>query len=359
MLAANPQIGHANMPSPQSEIERYLRSGEHDPLFGAWPGGNVLECARRGDADLRRALVAEVKARTAAVSVPEALIDLDCEAFARAKVAPMVRGLFPIVEQPAVLDMLARSLVFLTPSTIEAVLNRGFPSTAWDLANLYLLSCGAEPLADDAPRIVGMSEDTTCFVSMDYFRANHRFADFVVHEAAHVFHNCERRTLGLPATRRREWLLEIAFGKRETFAGFLSSATAFSHRAGFIRSLRGKPRHQMNWCATRNMLTSFAQLYAPETAGRRSSQRAHHRERVARDPRMIRYDAAVTFVRGSREFSLCGDTGESAISFPRPRAISPHRRRSTCTMAKVRGNVCCLSKTGDPGLEFAYATHFV
>jgi hypothetical protein len=218
MLAANPQIGHANMPSPQSEIERYLRSGEHDPLFGAWPGGNVLECARRGDADLRRALVAEVKARTAAVSVPEALIDLDCEAFARAKVAPMVRGLFPIVEQPVVLDMLARSLVFLTPSNIEAVLNRGFPSTAWDLANLYLLSCGAEPLADDAPRIVGMSEDTTCFVSMDYFRANHRFADFVVHEAAHVFHNCKRCTLGLPATRRREWLLEIAFGKRETFA---------------------------------------------------------------------------------------------------------------------------------------------
>ena len=149
MLAANPQIGHANMPSPQSEIERYLRSGEHDPLFGAWPGGTVLECARRGDADLRRALVAEVKARTATVSVPEALIDLDCEAFARAKVAPMVRGLFPIVEQPVVLDMLARSLVFLTPSTIEAVLNRGFPSTAWDLANLYLLSCGAEPLADE------------------------------------------------------------------------------------------------------------------------------------------------------------------------------------------------------------------
>ena len=35
VLAANPQIDHANMPSPQSEIERYLRSGEarlSDPL---------------------------------------------------------------------------------------------------------------------------------------------------------------------------------------------------------------------------------------------------------------------------------------------------------------------------------------
>ena len=37
-------------------------------------------------------------------------------------------------------------------------------------------------------------------------------------EAAHVFHNCKRGTVGLPQTRRREWLLHIAFGKRETFA---------------------------------------------------------------------------------------------------------------------------------------------
>jgi hypothetical protein len=130
----------------------------------------------------------------------------------------MVRGLFPIVEQQVLLDTLARSLVFLTPETIEAVLNKEDPGTAWDLANMYLLSCGAKLLADDAPRAVGMSVGTTCFVSMDYFRANHRFADFVVHEAAHIFHNCKRRTLGLPEARRREWLLEIDFKKRETFA---------------------------------------------------------------------------------------------------------------------------------------------
>lgn len=43
-------------------------------------------------------------------------------------------------------------------------------------------------------------------------------ADFVVHEAAHVFHNCKRKTVGLRATRRREWLLEIEYRKRETFA---------------------------------------------------------------------------------------------------------------------------------------------
>jgi hypothetical protein len=73
-------------------------------------------------------------------------------------------------------------------------------------------------LADDAPLIVGLSEETTCYVSMDYFRPNHRFDDFVVHEAAHVFHNCKRQTVGLPETRRREWLLDIDFRKRETFA---------------------------------------------------------------------------------------------------------------------------------------------
>ena len=39
-----------------------------------------------------------------------------------------------------------------------------------------------------------------------------------VHEAAHVFHNCKRGTVGLPETRAREWLLNIDFGMRETFA---------------------------------------------------------------------------------------------------------------------------------------------
>jgi len=34
----------------------------------------------------------------------------------------------------------------------------------------------------------------------------------------HKFHNCKRRSAGLPQTRRNEWLLDIAFRKRETFA---------------------------------------------------------------------------------------------------------------------------------------------
>jgi hypothetical protein len=56
----------------------------------------------------------------------------------------MVQGLFPAHEQPVVLDVLARSVVYLTPQNIETVL-RGevHRHTAWSLVNLYLLSCNA------------------------------------------------------------------------------------------------------------------------------------------------------------------------------------------------------------------------
>ncbi|HVK82548.1 MAG TPA: hypothetical protein VM513_00505, partial [Kofleriaceae bacterium] len=52
-------------------------------------------------------------------------------------------------------------------------------AAAWDLANLYLLGVGAKLLGDGAPRIVGISEDTTCYVSPDYFAEDDPFADFV------------------------------------------------------------------------------------------------------------------------------------------------------------------------------------
>ena len=83
---------------------------------------------------------------------------------------------------------------------------------------MYLLSVGAKLLGKKAARIVGMSEETTCYVSPDYFADDDPFADFIVHEAAHIFHNCKRRTIGLHETRTKEWLLDIEFRKRETFA---------------------------------------------------------------------------------------------------------------------------------------------
>jgi len=110
-------------------------------------------------------------------------------------------------------------VVFLTPANLELALRRThWLSTAWNLANLYLTGFGAEPLSEEAEPIAGLSEETTCYVSVEYFTGSGRFDDFVVHEAAHVFHNCKRRTIGLAHTLRREWLLEIEFAKRETFA---------------------------------------------------------------------------------------------------------------------------------------------
>ena len=157
--------------------------------------------------------------RAPAAKVPDALADLDVEAFAREKLLPMVRGCFPASEQTAVLEMLGRSVIFLTADNIEAVLRTTpFVGTAWTLTNLYLLSLVAEPFSDDAPKIVGLSEGTTCYISTAYFQRESRFEDFLVHEAAHVFHNCKRETIGLPKVRGREWLLEIDFRKREMFA---------------------------------------------------------------------------------------------------------------------------------------------
>lgn len=206
-------------PSSENKVERYLRSGEYDDSYRAWSGANFLECARHGNAALREALISTVRRRTAHATVPKALAELDVAAFARKTVAPMVRGLFPQSEQGTVLDVLAGSIVFLTPTNIDTVLTETqWLGTAWDLANLYLGSFNGELLSDDAPQIVGLSEATTCYVSVAYFREESRFDDFVVHEAAHIFHNCKRETIGLREIRGREWLLDIDFAKRETFA---------------------------------------------------------------------------------------------------------------------------------------------
>lgn len=205
-------------PTIAREIARYLRTGDTDPMCAAWPGG-VLDTDRRAHNDLRGALVREVKQLSRGKSHRQ-VPDGDPIALTRRKVEPMVRGLFTRAEQQSVLATLESSVVFLTKDNIEAVLlEKSFDKSAWDLANLYLAGVGSKLLGPDAPTIVGLSEATTCYVSPDYFREqDDRFADFIVHEVAHIFHNCKRDTVGLRETRTREWLLDIEFVKRETFA---------------------------------------------------------------------------------------------------------------------------------------------
>jgi hypothetical protein len=199
------------------EIDRYLISGESDPLCAAW-SGSFMERANRAHNDLRGALVHAVR-RLSEGLTRKLLPVADSVALTRKKVAPMVRGLFPRAEQDMVLATLEQSVVFLTRENIESLLlGRAFDSSAWTLANLYLASIGADLLGKDAPRLVGLSEETTCYVSPEYFAEHDAFADFIVHEAAHIFHNCKRATVGLHQTRRKEWLLDIEYRKRETFA---------------------------------------------------------------------------------------------------------------------------------------------
>jgi hypothetical protein len=124
----------------------------------------------------------------------------------------MVNRLFPEDERANVLDMLEKSVVFLTAENIEDVLLReSYARSAWTIANLYLRGIGAELLSETAESLVGLSEATTCYVSHEYFRNDDWYADFVVHEAAHVFHNCKRATIGLRETRTKEFLLNIDF----------------------------------------------------------------------------------------------------------------------------------------------------
>src|ERR1043166_2370351 len=205
------------MSTRTASIQHFLRSGEHDPRFAGW-SGEYLARAKEADADLRQALIAAVKLRPGKWP---AILDMpsDPVAFTRTRVEPMVRGLFPRTEQPTVLRLLEHAVIFLSPENIDSVLQHTeWLATAWKLANMYLDAVGAELVSDDAPRIVGLSEETTCYLSPLYFQETKPFADHLVHEAAHIFHNCKRGTIGLKQTRRREWLLDLMFQKRETFA---------------------------------------------------------------------------------------------------------------------------------------------
>jgi hypothetical protein len=200
-------VAEVNAAPTANQIDLFLRTGDYDLLFLDWPGQNVLENAQRSDEALRTALLAEVRRREAEVTVPSpaALPGDDLGSFARAKVEPMVRGLFSRREQEPILALPERSVVFLTPETIEPLIRKaGLLGTAWQVANVYLTGIGGEPLGGHGPGGGAVAEEDP-------------FADFVVHEAAHVFRSTKRGTVGLHETRRREWLQPIDYWKRETF----------------------------------------------------------------------------------------------------------------------------------------------
>jgi hypothetical protein len=213
---------HSQLSESQAKaVAHYLATGDTGQSHWDWPGQNFMEVEINSRRILRDALVAAVLERvpTSAQMATSQLGDL--VTLTRDKVAPMVSGLFALDERSIVMATLERSVIFLTPENIESLLRASsWLSSSWNLANMYLLERGAEPLSPDAPSLVGMSEETTCYLSLSYLGSQERepFSDYLVHEAAHVFHNPRRCTIGRAETRNKQSLLNIDFRKRETFA---------------------------------------------------------------------------------------------------------------------------------------------
>jgi hypothetical protein len=203
----------------EREVARYLATGESDPLGSAFPGSHTFERINKYDQHLREALIQEVQRRERGRRLQYMPERFDPVTWTRRKVEPMIAGLFPAAEREVVLGVAARSIVFLTQKAAhQAIRETPFLSSARTIANVYLHSLGASILGDDSGQIVGLNLERECYVSMDYFADEDPFADYVTHEVAHIFHNCKRETVGLPYSRSREWLLEISFARRETFA---------------------------------------------------------------------------------------------------------------------------------------------
>jgi len=203
----------------QREVARYLATGESDPLACAFPGDHALERMIGYERHLRAELIAEVRRRERGRRQAKVPADVNSPSWTRGKVEPMINGLFPASERQVVLQAAECSIVFLTCEAADQIIREvPYLESAWTIANVYLNSLGAPMLGNEAMQIVGLSLERKCYVSTEYFAEKDPFADYITHEVAHIFHNCKRETLGLPHTLSKEWLLDIAYAKRETFA---------------------------------------------------------------------------------------------------------------------------------------------
>jgi hypothetical protein len=184
----------------EAQVRQYLATGDYDGFFVNWPGSSMVDAAAHATQRLRAALVDTTLREARGFERPTPSLPGPIDPWLRDKLGPMVDGFFTVQERDCVLDALVREVVFLTPHNIVDVLTtEPWLSTAWRLANLYLNSLGASRLGSNADDLVGLSQDTTCYVSLAYFDETDPFADFVMHEAAHVLHNCRRTSIGLPS----------------------------------------------------------------------------------------------------------------------------------------------------------------
>jgi hypothetical protein len=127
---------------------RFLHTGDFDPLVREWSGKNILDRIAHGSNDLRTAIVDELRRREIAVTLPKAVSPIgdDLVAFTRAKLEPMVRGFFTRKEAEPVLGLLEKSVAFLMPENMDLHIRQADLHTAWVITNIYLRSIGAEQL---------------------------------------------------------------------------------------------------------------------------------------------------------------------------------------------------------------------
>jgi hypothetical protein len=199
--------------SASDSVERFLSTGEHDPRFPGFEG-NIVERRRRGTALLKDVLGRIVGWRAQrARRAPR--VPTDVPARIRARIRPLVVGLFPAKEVEALVGPLADRVVVVTPNAFAALIADVPLRAAWDIANLLLDDLGAPPLADDTPSLDGLSAAGRAWVPARAVSTDIVFPDVIVHEVAHLTHMLHRSEFGLAGPGP---LVAVPPRRSETFA---------------------------------------------------------------------------------------------------------------------------------------------
>jgi len=126
----------------------------------------VIERSQNAHRTLRKALVDAVRDRTRPAHAPPVPDVGDPAKLVATRVAPMVRGLLSRKVHQAACERLVRSIEFVLPATVEAVLHgAAWHSSAWNIANLYLAWYGAELLGPEAYNALGLACGHRCYVT--------------------------------------------------------------------------------------------------------------------------------------------------------------------------------------------------
>lgn len=224
---------------PSDSVERYILTGTVDPTFPDWPGG-LAERRRQGAQTLRAVLCRVVAWRARQSPMAGARLPIDVEGVVRARVSPMLRGLFSPEEAEVLTRSLPPRVVVLTAGTFPAAAERVPLEAAWDLANLLLDDLRVPTLADDVPELLGLCAGGRAWVLPRALRAAPLASganpnsgavgtDVIVHEVAHLLHIVPRGELGLLPPEGTA--LAVPARRRETFA-YAAEAWACHSRTG-------------------------------------------------------------------------------------------------------------------------------